>query len=78
MDGGYTWDCLRGCTRTGTPLPDLKSISVNVRLGGFGYSSTYYSAIGNDNIDGISFQLLNLDETSPTRNYEGLDVRTLP
>jgi hypothetical protein len=28
MDGGYSWDCIRGCTR-GIDLPPLNSISVN-------------------------------------------------
>ena len=40
------WDCLRGCTRGGIELPDLNSISVNVRLGGFGYDRAYYNAQG--------------------------------
>ena len=43
MDGGYTWDCIRGCIR-GQGLPNLHAISTNVRLGGFGYDRAYYNA----------------------------------
>ena len=71
MDGGYTWDCLRGCTRTGPQLPDLLSVSVNVRLGGFGYSQAYYDANGASIVDGVDWTLLALEEGQPI--YTGLD-----
>ena len=74
MDGGYTWDCVRGCTRGGTPLPDLLSLSANVRLGGFGYENAYYSATGGSNVDGRDWTLLNLDDGQPSAMYKGLDV----
>ena len=70
MDGGYTWDCVRGCAR-GVDMPNLNSISVNVRLGGFGYSSTYYNAQGGSNVDGIDWTLLALESGQP--QYTGLD-----
>ena len=70
MDGGYTWDCLRGCTRSDTPLPELLSVSVNVRLGAFGYANAYYNAQGGPNMDGIDYTLLNL---AGPKVAEGLD-----
>lgn len=69
VDGGYSWDCVRGCDRT-VPLPELLSISVNVRLGGFGYSQTYYDANGASIVDGRDWSLLNLQGVGM---YTGLD-----
>ena len=81
MDGGYTWDCVRGCARAaGVPdLPNLNSISVNVRLGGFGYTGSYYNAQGACRsdvpssciVDGIDWSLVTLEEGAP--QYTGLD-----
>ena len=71
VDGGYSWDCLRGCTRTGPQLPELMSISVNVRLGGFGYSQTYYDANGATIVDDRDWTLLQLAQNQPI--YTGLD-----
>ena len=68
MDGGYTWDCIRGCVRSpdrATELPDLHSISVNVRLGGFGYERAYYNSYGYSTVDGIDWTLLTLETGQP-------------
>ena len=62
---------LRGCTRSGAQLPALRSISVNVRLGGFGYDRAYYNAQGGSNVDGIDWSLLTLEAGQSL--YTGLD-----
>ena len=74
MDGGYSWDCLRGCTRTaGQPdAPDLLSISVNVRMGGFGYENSYYNAQAGPNMDGVDFTLLNLQGSNIGVGLDGV------
>ena len=72
MDGGYTWDCLRGCTRTAAALPDLLAVSVNVRLGGFGYSQAYYNAQGGPNVDGVDWSLLNLAGANVGEGLDGV------
>eukprot|EP00322_Chrysochromulina_rotalis_P026525 CAMPEP_0115841612 /NCGR_PEP_ID=MMETSP0287-20121206/7376_1 /TAXON_ID=412157 /ORGANISM="Chrysochromulina rotalis, Strain UIO044" /LENGTH=1520 /DNA_ID=CAMNT_0003295259 /DNA_START=20 /DNA_END=4582 /DNA_ORIENTATION=- len=72
MDGGYTWSCMRGCVRTDTALPDLLSVSVNVRLGGFGYANAYYNAQAGPNIDGVDYTLLHLSGDSVAQGIDGV------
>lgn len=68
-DGGYSWDCLRGCTKT---HPELHSISANVRLGGFGYRDAYYNAQGESTIDTVDWTLLHLTGESMATGLDGV------
>ena len=61
MDGGYTWDCIRGpgaACSSQAGLPELNAVSVNVRLGGFGYDNTYYAEDTTSEVDGSDWTLL--------------------
>ena len=40
MDGGYNWDCLRGCRQARSA--NLTSLSTNVHTGATGYEYAYY------------------------------------
>lgn len=72
MDGGYTWTCMRGCTRSATPEPALLSVSVNVRMGGFGYTNAYYNPQGGSSMDGVDYTLLHLTGQSVGQGLDGV------
>ena len=72
FDGGYSWEAIA----VPDVSEDLNSISINVRMGAFGYENVYYDLTGNTNgrildRDGRDYTLLYLDPNGMAPAAEG-------
>ena len=72
LDGGYTWQCLRSCTGEIDPESKLTSISVNVHMGGVGYSQAYYNWEAKNVVGGVNWDQLILEGETTGQGLDGI------